>query len=239
MLFVIYYDFFIYMTETWLTRHASFEWVFTSMESVYSHVTLTDQSEMECRDVIDFCRYIPNGHYELSYWWDKTYAFPSVLYSVNLNLNHVKKKSGDYDFDDYWFSNSSASSWSIGDDSCSYFDRSFAVVFAVVFSQWCGRWNFELISRNLPMVMNGWTSELDRCLESWIPSISVNYLKCRVVKWRTLNPNRSKGTLSGYMMTVDCDWFFPFIIINDTLSDLKREFSYWLYRYYVLCWRTS
>lgn len=48
------------------------------------------------------------------------------------------------------------------------------------------------------------------------------YLKCRVVKWRTLNPNRSKGTLSGYMMTVDCDWFFPFIIINDTLSDFKE-----------------
>lgn len=71
--------------------YASFRWVFTSMELVYCHVTLTDQSEMECRDVIDFRRYIANGHYELSYWWDKTYAFPSVLYSVNLNLNHVKR----------------------------------------------------------------------------------------------------------------------------------------------------
>ena len=31
-----------------------------------------------------------------------------------------------------------------------------------------------------------------------------------------------KNVESIYMMTVDCDWFFPFIIINDTLSDFKE-----------------
>lgn len=88
--------------------------------------------------------------------------------------------------------------------------------------------------------MNGWTSELDRCLESWIPSISMNYIwSAELWSEERWNPNRSKGTLSGYMMTVDCDWFFPFIIINDTLSDLKREFSYWLYSYLELFDRTS
>ena len=99
-----------------------------------------------------------------------------------------------------WFYNFFYSWWSIGDDLCSDSDRSFTVIFLSIVWLTVEVLKLLIVSRSLDSVLLSVS-----LVEVWDEERSViNKYIIRYTRW---------------LMT--CDWIYPFIIINDTLSDLK------------------